>query len=482
MRVTVIGTGYVGLVTGTCLAYLGHSVTCIDSDEDKVRALSAGDIPIYEPHLSELLVLARQFGNIEFASDPTEPVAHSDIIFIAVGTPSSPSGAPDLKFLEAASRDIGRALSRNHHSVIVNKSTVPVGSGNLVAMLIREGCLETADEPKSCPRFSVVSNPEFLQEGNAIFNSLYPDRIVIGADQMDGVDILEELYRSIAEQSFPPPAFLPRPAHVRSVPLVITSLASAEMIKYAANSFLAMKISFANEMANICERVGAECSDVMRGIGLDARIGEKFLNAGVGYGGSCFGKDLQALTHTAQEYGYRPLLLEATQEVNRCQRQIIIQKLQDKLRILKGRTIGLLGLAFKPETDDLRDAPSLTIAARLLDLGARVKAYDPIAMSACRRQNPDLKIRYCDSPAAVAQGSDALVVVTEWNEFRTLDLKGLAPQMVRPILIDGRNVFSSAEARRAGFEYSGLGSGVLIQTAAAPEAISGFLHSVSVLP
>jgi UDPglucose 6-dehydrogenase len=307
-------------------------------------------------------------------------------------------------------------------------------------------------------QFTVVSNPEFLQEGSAIFNSLYPDRIVIGTENSCSRAIMEELYRPIMDQSFPAPAFLPRPASLRSVPLVVTSVASAEMIKYAANAFLAMKISFANEIANICERVGAECLDVMKGVGSDPRIGAKFLGAGVGWGGSCLGKDLQALTQTALEYGYRPLLLEATQEVNRLQRQIVIRKLQDKLRILKGSTIGLLGLAFKPGTDDLRDAPSLTIATRLLQLGARVKAYDPFAMTACKQQNPRLNIQYCGSPSEVADGSDAIVVVTEWGQFRLLNLSELAVRMTRPIMIDGRNLFDPVRARQAGFDYCGIGS------------------------
>jgi UDPglucose 6-dehydrogenase len=268
------------------------------------------------------------------------------------------------------------------------------------------------------------------------------------------------LYRPLAEQSFDPPPGLPRPPSVRSTPLFTTSLTSAEMIKYAANAFLAMKIGFANEIANICERVGAEATEVMTGIGMDSRIGSKFLNPGVGWGGSCFGKDIQALLHTAREYGYTGKLLQASWEVNHEQRQMVIQKLQEKLRILKGRTIGLLGLAFKPDTDDLRDAPSLYIAGRLLPMGARVRAYDPIAMPACRKQNPDVKIRYCDSPEELASGADALVLVTEWQEFRNLDLVKLARSMVTPVLVDGRNLFSPEAALAAGFDYTGIGRSV----------------------
>ena len=458
MRVTIVGTGYVGLVTGACLAYLGHRVTCVDSDGDKIKALSAGCLPIYEPHLAELMVLAQQSGGMDFATDVSTPARESDVIFIAVGTPASDGGSPDLRFLEAAARSIGRGMDASKTRVVVNKSTVPVGCGNLVGTLIQDGAAEAAGATASRIRFGVVSNPEFLQEGSAIGNSLYPDRIVVGVDREEAVDVMEKLYRPIIDQSFAAPAFLPRPDGFTQVPFLVTTLTSAEMIKYAANAFLATKISFANEIANICRRVGADAAQVSKGIGLDSRIGGRFLNAGIGWGGSCFGKDLQALTHTALEYGYRPLLLEATQEVNSQQRQIVIHKLQEKLFVLKGRTIGLLGLAFKPETDDLRDAPSLTIAARLLQLGARVKAYDPIAMTACREQHPNLAIHYCESAAEVADHADALVVVTEWDEFRKLDLPKMALRMARPVLIDGRNIFDPAEAYQAGFDYSGIGS------------------------
>ncbi|PWU08929.1 MAG: UDP-glucose 6-dehydrogenase [Terriglobia bacterium] len=457
MRVTVIGTGYVGLVTGACLAYLGHRVTCVDADERKVGALKNGQVPIYEPGLEELLKLAGEQGGLDFTTDVAMPVAESDVIFIAVGTPSQPSGEPDLKYLEAAAHSIGRAMDGWKKRVVVNKSTVPVGSGNLVEMLVREGSLSRATQAAHSIRFGVVSNPEFLQEGSAIHNSLYPDRIVVGSEDPETVQLMEELYRPIIDQSFRAPAFLPRPEGLRGVPFVATTLTSAEMIKYAANAFLAMKISFVNEMANICERVGADVTELAKGIGLDARIGPKFLNSGIGWGGSCFGKDLQALSHTAAEYGYRALLLEATQEVNACQRQVVIQKLQEKLFVLKGRTIGLLGLAFKPETDDLRDAPSLTIAARLLQIGARVKAYDPVAMTACRQQNPDLKIQYVRSMKELAEDADALVLVTEWDEFRKADLAALAAPMAHRVLIDGRNIFDPAAALRAGFDYTSVG-------------------------
>jgi UDPglucose 6-dehydrogenase len=435
----------------------------VDSDEGKIAALRAGQVPIYEPHLAELIAMAVERGGIDFTTDLRDPVAASEIVFIAVGTPPLPNGASDLRYLESAAIGIGSAMDSSRPRVVINKSTVPVGCGNLVETLIREGIQEAGRTNPSDIRFAVASNPEFLREGSAILDSLYPDRIVVGADEEATRAVLGALYRAIIEQSFRAPAFLPRPAHVTAVPLVATTLTSAEMIKYAANAFLAMKISFANEIANICERVGAEVAEVTRGIGLDSRIGGRFLSAGIGWGGSCFGKDLQSLTHTAGEYGYRPRLLEAAQEVNAAQRQLVLQKLQEKLFVLKGRTIGLLGLAFKPDTDDLRDAPSLEIAARLVQMGARVRVYDPIAMDACRKQHPELKIQYCDSVERTAEGADALVLVTEWDVFRSLNLSDLAGRMAQAILIDGRNLFDDREVRLAGFDYAGIGHGRKVQ-------------------
>jgi UDPglucose 6-dehydrogenase len=457
MRVTVIGTGYVGTVTGACLAYLGHRVSCVDVDADKIAKLQRGELPIYEPHLAELLGEAAVRGGIDFTTELAPAAAESDVIFIAVGTPPGAGGEADLSYLESAARSIGAAMDGARLRVVVNKSTVPVGSGNLVETLLREGIRETRPAEEKRIRFGVASNPEFLREGCAIADSLYPERIVLGAEDERTLETLRELYGPLTEQRFAPPSYLPRPAGVTSVPLVTTTLTSAEMIKYAANTFLAMKIGFANEIANICERVGADAKEVMTGIGLDSRIGSRFLNAGLGWGGSCFGKDIQSLLHTAAEYGYQARLLEAALAVNRAQRQIVIQKLQEKLFILKGRTIALLGLAFKPDTDDLRDAPSLQIAERLLQLGARVKAYDPIAMPACRAQNPELKIQYCESALDAVLAADAVVLVTEWDEFRSLDLAQLASRMQQPILVDGRNLYDPEAAVRAGLDYSGIG-------------------------
>ncbi|MBI1787581.1 MAG: UDP-glucose/GDP-mannose dehydrogenase family protein [Acidobacteria bacterium] len=467
MRVTVIGTGYVGTVTGACLSYLGHQVTCVDVDAGKIARLQRGDLPIYEPYLAELLELAATRGGICFTTALREAVAGSDVTFIAVGTPPLPTGESNLCYLEAAARGIGAAMDATRYRVVVNKSTVPVGSGNLVETLVREGIRESngAGGQEIC--FGVASNPEFLREGSAISDSLYPDRIVLGAEEPRALETMRELYAPLVEQQFDPPPFLPRPAGRGRAPLVVTSLTSAESIKYAANAFLAMKIGFANEIANICERVGADVVQVMQGIGLDSRIGPKFLNAGLGWGGSCFGKDVQSLMHTAAEYGYKARLLEATLEVNSAQRQLVIQKLQEKLFILKGRTVALLGLAFKPGTDDLRDAPSLQIAGKLIHMGARVNVYDPIAMEACKEQYPDLKMQYCGSALEAAAGADAVVLVTEWEEFRALDLKEMAGRAARPILIDGRNFYAPEAARAAGLDYSGIG-----RMAAAP-ALTG---------
>jgi UDPglucose 6-dehydrogenase len=432
-------------------------VTCVDTDLAKIEKLRMGEAPIYEPGLEDLIAVAAERGGINFETDLVQPVRESDVIFIAVGTPPLPSGESNLTYLEAAARGIGAAMDAERFRVVVNKSTVPIGSGNLVETLVREGVMERDESLAGAVRFGVASNPEFLREGSAIHDSLYPDRIVLGAEEEHIFDVLRDLYEPLVMQRFQDPSFAPRPAHVRKAPVVTTTLTSAEMIKYSANAFLAMKIGFANEVSNICERVGADVTEVMTGIGLDSRIGTGFLNAGLGWGGSCFGKDISSLMHTASEYGYQARLLEASLAVNRLQRQVVIQKLQEKLYILKGRTIGLLGLAFKPNTDDLRDAPSLQIAERLIQMGARVRAYDPIAMDACREQHPELRICYCNDALSTAEHADALVLVTEWPEFSSLNLSDLAERMNHPVLIDGRNLFHPEKARLAGFEYSGIG-------------------------
>jgi UDPglucose 6-dehydrogenase len=448
----------VGTVTGACLAYLGHHVTCVDTDEEKIAMLRRCEMPIYEPHLKELISLAALRGGIDFSTDLAPAVRESDVIFIAVGTPPRPNGEANLTYLESVARAIGAASDDSRFRVVVNKSTVPVGCGNLVETLVREGIGEVHPGQERSIRFGVGSNPEFLREGSAIADSLYPDRIVLGAEDDRVMAQLRELYAPLILQAFPAPPFLPNRDRCAPVPLVTTSLTSAEMIKYGSNCFLATKIGFANEIAAICERVGADAREVLNGIGLDARIGGQFLNAGIGWGGSCFGKDIRSLLHTAIEYGFQARILESALEVNRAQRHVAIQKLLEKLFILKGRTIALFGLAFKPETDDLRDAPSLQIAEKLLQMGARVKAYDPVAMPACREQHPELRIHYAPTALDAADGADAVVVVTEWKQFRSLDLNELASRMAHRVLIDGRNLYDPREAAAAGFDYSGIGT------------------------
>jgi UDPglucose 6-dehydrogenase len=457
MKVTVIGVGYVGAVTGACLAYLGHRVTCVDVDEARIAKLRRGQSPIYEPGLEELISLAQEGGAIDFDTDVASAVRSSEVIFIAVGTPSLPSGETNLAYLESAARTVGAAMEPGRFYVVVNKSTVPVGCGNLVDALVRDGLMQARPADAAQFDFAVASNPEFLREGSAIHDSLYPGRIVLGSASNRAISALTELYRPLTEQTFAAPTFAPRPAAMKEVPIISTTLQSAEMIKYSANAFLALKIGFANEMANICERVGADVVEVMSGIGLDSRIGSGFLNAGIGWGGSCFGKDVSSLLHTATEYGYEARILAASIAVNKLQRSVVIQKLQEKLFILKGRTIALLGLAFKPHTDDMRDAPSIQIAERLLRMGARVRVFDPIAMEACRAQNAGLPLCYCDDAFSAVAGADAVVLVTEWPEFAALNLADLAAKMKRPVMIDGRNLFDPDLAVEAGFEYTGVG-------------------------
>ena len=380
MNVAILGTGYVGLTTGACLAYLGHQVTCVDPDAGKIGALQRGEVPFHEPHLEDLLVAARP--NLKFTMDYSEAIPGAQVVFISVGTPPGVGGAPDLRYLQAAAEGVGERLG-HHFTVIVNKSTVPIGSGNWVGALVRDAA-ERRGRGKDC--FAVASNPEFLREGSALLDSLYPDRVVIGADDPRTAEVLYTLYRPILDQTFQPPPFLPRPDRVGGVPLISTDLASAELIKYAANAFLALKISYINEIGQLAEKVGADISQVARGIGLDARIGTRFLQAGIGWGGSCFGKDTAALVSTASEYGLDMSIVKAARDVNRRQRERVVEKLLGELKILKGRTVGLLGLAFKPHTDDLREAPALDVARHLLERGARVKVHDPVAMSRFKKE------------------------------------------------------------------------------------------------
>lgn len=475
MKVCVIGTGYVGLVSGACLAEIGNHVVCVDNNEAKVQSLRQGIIPIYEPGLAELVEKNTAAGRLTFTTSLTEGVQASEVVFITVGTPPLPNGEADLSYVEAVARGIGKSL--NGYKVVVNKSTVPVGCGDWVAMLIKEGMDEarTAEalslvaqenggavsvatgagssstlEGSAIP-FDVVSCPEFLREGSAIHDTFYGDRIVVGSNSERAIEVMRSLYQPLIEQTYEGG----NPA--RPIPFIVTDLNSAEMIKYAANCFLATKISFINEIANICERVGADVENVAEGIGFDHRIGHAFLRAGIGWGGSCFPKDVSAMTHIARDYGYDAKLLKSVIEVNQTQREVALLKLQQHLKSLKGKTIGLLGLAFKPETDDLRDAPAMTLASQLIKLGASVKAFDPIAELHAKKELPQLKTY--DDVYTMAEECDAIVVCTEWAQFKDLDMGRIRLHMKgnRFLLVDGRNVFDPKQMKELGFTYVGIG-------------------------
>jgi UDPglucose 6-dehydrogenase len=461
MRVCVIGTGYVGLVTGACLAHIGHDVICVDNNEEKVKLMKSGQSPIFEPGLSEIMQSAIQTGKIEFTTDIGAGVSHGEILFIAVGTPPLPTGESDTRYVEAVARGIGANLNGGY-KVIVNKSTVPIGSGDWVRMIVLDGIAErqktlvpaggASDDrlPEVTAEFDVVSNPEFLREGSAVYDTFNPDRIVLGGNSPKAIGMMKELYAPIVERKFAEDKTLP------AVPVLATDLSSAEMIKYAANAFLATKISFINEVANICDRVGADVTQVAKGIGLDSRIGNKFLNAGIGWGGSCFPKDVAALIHTADDYGYEAQLMKAAVSVNERQRLIAVEKLQQVLKILKGKTVGLLGLTFKPDTDDMRDAPALNLIEQLNRLGAKVKAYDPIVSQTGLRHGLSGVLVETDAER-LADGCDALVLVTEWDQFNNLDYTKMAKLMLHPVIIDGRNFLDPEKMVRAGFQYVGVG-------------------------
>lgn len=467
MRVCVIGTGYVGLVTGASLAHIGHHVICVDNNEAKVNLMKSGQSPIFEPGLSDVMTAAIQAGRLEFTTDLAAGVEHGEILYIAVGTPALPNGESDTRYVEAVARGIGQSLTASStYKVIVNKSTVPIGSGDWVRMIVLDGVAEKAAEAQGLvsassggtatltripePQFDVISNPEFLREGSAVYDTFNPDRIVLGGNSKRATGLMQDLYAPIIAREFA------EDKSAATVPVVVTDLSSAEMIKYAANAFLATKISFINEVANICDRVGADVTQVAKGIGLDSRIGGKFLNAGLGWGGSCFPKDVSALVHTAEDYGYDAQLMKAAISVNERQKMVTIEKLQQVLKILKGKTIGLLGLTFKPDTDDLRDAPALVLIENLARLGAKVKAYDPIiSQSGMRHGISDVIVE--TDPERLADGCDALVVVTEWAEFQNLDLGKMSRLMNMPIMIDGRNFLDQGKAEAAGFRYVGIG-------------------------
>lgn len=428
MKVCIIGTGYVGLVTGATLAELGNQVICVDNNKEKVAMLNRDEIPIYEPGLKEIVRSAREGGRIKFITSIADGVRASDIIFIAVSTPPKPDGSADLSMVAAVAKEVAENL--NGYKVVVDKSTVPVKTGEKVAETIERYSQGDGE-------FDVVSNPEFLREGSAIHDTFHPDRIVIGTSSHRAAEMLIELYKPLG------------------APVIVTDINSAEIIKHAANSFLATKISFANALVHICEASGANVEEVTKGVGLDSRVGSRFLNAGVGYGGSCFPKDVSAFISIADELGYDFKLLKEVENINEFQSEYFFQKIKETLWILEDKTIAILGLAFKPNTDDMRNAPAEKIITRLLAEGARVKAFDPKSMEKAKEILPE--IEYCDSPYQAAEGADALVIITEWNEFKEMDLGRIKDLLHQPIILDGRNIYDPAKMEEMGFTYKSVG-------------------------
>lgn len=430
MHIAVIGTGYVGLVTGACFAEFGVDVTCVDIDADKIARLSSGEMPIYEPGLEQLVTKNMQSGRLRFTTDIKQAVEQALVIFLAVGTPPKADGSPDLSYVESAARSIAEYM--NGYKVIVTKSTVPIGTGEYLRKLMRESNRRL--------NFGIVSNPEFLREGAAINDFMRPDRVVIGSRDEEAIAIMRDLYR---------------PLYLIEAPFVVTSLEAAELTKYAANAFLATKISFINEIANLCDSIGCDVHDVAKAMGMDRRIGGKFLHPGPGFGGSCFPKDTQALASVARQFGRDSLIVDAVIEVNRRQRQAMLPKIEKLVGELAGKTIAVLGLAFKPETDDMREAPSVDIIAGLQRQGAKIRAYDPVAMIEAAAILPD--VNYADDEYSAATGADALVFVTEWNQFRALDMKRIRDLMKSPRIADLRNIYEPEDMRELGFEYVGIG-------------------------
>jgi len=441
MKVSVIGTGYVGLVTGTCFAEMGNTVYCVDTDNDKINNLKNGIVPIYEPGLEALVIKNHKEGSLYFTVEIEEALGMSDICFIAVGTPTNEDGSADLKYVLTVAKDIGRFM--NHDMIIVNKSTVPVGTGDEVHKTISQ----ELKKRKENFNFSVVSCPEFLKEGTAIDDCMKPDRVVIGSDNDKAVRVMKELYA---------PFFLNKDG------ILVMDRRSAEMTKYAANAMLASRVSFMNEIANICERTGANVDKVRIGVGSDTRIGYSFLYSGCGYGGSCFPKDVQALINTSKEYGYTPKILESVEEVNDTQKGVIIEKILKRFgENLSGMVFAVWGLAFKPNTDDMREAPSITIINRLIEKGAKIKAFDPIAMNNAKNNyfENNGNVEYADNKYDALSDADALVLVTEWKEFRSPDFDEIGERLKNKIIFDGRNQYNSENLKEMGFEYYRIGCG-----------------------
>jgi len=431
MNICVIGTGYVGLVTGACLAEFGMNLVCVDNDRSKIELLQQGKVTIHEPGLEDIVAKNMREGRLSFSTSIEEGVKWSLVIFIAVGTPSSDDGSADLKFVEEVAKEVARYM--DGYKVVAVKSTVPVGACRRVKQMIK-------DHQPHPAAFDIVSNPEFLREGSAIEDFMRPDRVTIGAESEQAIAIMKDIYSAL---------------YLIETPFVITSLETAEMIKYAANAFLATKVSFINEIANVCELMGADVHDVARAMGLDGRIGKKFLHPGPGYGGSCFPKDTRALARMAHEKGYLFKVLDAVIRVNDEQKKRMIHKIVEKAGDVKGKAIGILGLSFKPNTDDIRESSSIAIIQGLLELGAKVKAFDPAAMEQAKAVLP--RVEYGKDAYDVAKGADALVLATEWNQFRRLDLQRVKGLLKTPVFIDLRNVYDPDQMRRLGFDYCGVG-------------------------
>ena len=431
MNICIVGTGYVGLVTGACLAEYGMNLICVDNDRQKIELLRQGKVTIHEPGLEDLVTKNIREGRLSFSMNIEESVKSSLVIFIAVGTPSNDDGSADLQFVEEVAKEVGHHM--NGYKVVVIKSTVPVGTCRRLKQLIKEN--QTQPIP-----FDIVSNPEFQREGSAIEDFMRPDRVTIGTESEQAIAIMKDIYSAL---------------YLIETPFVVTSLETAEMIKYAANTFLAAKVSFINEIANLCEVMGADVHHVARAMGLDGRIGKKFLHPGPGFGGSCFPKDTRALLRMAQERGYPFKILDAVIKVNEEQKKRMINKIVEKVGDLKGKTIGILGLSFKPNTNDIRESSSIAIIQGLLEMGAKIKAFDPTAMEEAKAILPE--IEYGKDAYDVAKGVDALVLATEWNQFRRLDLQRIKGQLKNPIFIDLRNVYDPDQMRQLGFIYCGVG-------------------------
>ena len=435
MNIAIVGTGYVGLVSGACFAEMGIDVTCVDINPEKIKCLLNGEIPIYEPGLDDLVKRNVEAGRLHFTTDLTTCLDNVEVVFSAVGTPPDEDGSADLQYVLEVARTFGRNIKK--YTILVTKSTVPVGTAKKVKAVIEEELTKRGEQID----FEVASNPEFLKEGAAIKDFMSPDRVVVGIESDRAKKVMERLYR---------------PFQMNNYRLYFMDIPSAEMTKYAANAMLATRISFMNDIANLCDLVGANVDMVRKGIGADTRIGSKFLYPGCGYGGSCFPKDVKALARTAREYGYTMGVIEAVEAVNERQKEIVVKKLQDKLGTLRGKTIALWGLAFKPETDDRREAPALVVIEKLLEAGASVKVYDPVAMDECRRRIGD-RVVYCKDMYDVVIDADALAVLTEWKEFRIPSWSVIKRVMKQSVLVDGRNIYSKDEVIAEGFEYAAIG-------------------------